>query len=52
MDLLSDLCIRALVRCFTHKPGISSRLTGNDRQVQPMSYISQALRSLLAQCSY
>ena len=29
---LSDLCIKTLVKCFSFKPGISSRLTGNERQ--------------------
>ena len=29
---LSDLCIKTLVKCFSFKPGISRRLTGNERQ--------------------
>ena len=29
---LSDVCLRSLVRCFSWKPVVSSRLRGHDKQ--------------------
>ena len=29
---LSDVCLRSLVRCFSWKPVVSSRLKGHDKQ--------------------